>query len=210
MKTGEYDGAAFAEPRSHPWTRAESSADFRYYDLKSDPSHIRASMEDLLPWTRYAAIERFFVLLEAINGDGSPLETNDCAFSGPHPADPALVKQKLQSTGRIMVLYRTLAENLSPPHILWLNRALHHLLRPIDPAFDGGMIGTTVIPVRYLTLPGDAQAQLGQQLMISFWTWGDTEEEVMQNLERLMKNLSQALAEVIAEIVERVARENSD
>ena len=209
MKTCEYDGAAFEEARSHPWSRAESSAAFRYYDLKNDPALIRTALEDFVPWNRYPAIERFYQLIEAINGAASPLETNDCAFSGPELTEAAPPEKAFQCTGRVMVLYRTLEENLSKPHIVWLNRALHHLLAPIDPAFDGGIVGTTVIPVRYVSLPVAPAAQLGEQLMVSFWVWGSSEEEAMTNLDRLAKNLAQGFAELIREIVERVERENS-
>ena len=53
------------------------------------------------------------------------------------------------------------------------------------------MIGTTLIPVRYLLLP-DAE-QRGWQLMISFWAWGDTVADNMATLGRLFKNLALAL-----------------
>ncbi len=55
------------------------------------------------------------------------------------------------------------------------------------------MVGTTVTPVRYLTLPETGDGQLGHQLMISFWAWGGTEVELMTNLARVLKNLSRAL-----------------
>ena len=56
-----------------------------------------------------------------------------------------------------------------------------------------GMIGTTISPVVYVELPGAREEQLGHQLMISFWAWGDAESEVMRNLKRVLENLSQAL-----------------
>jgi len=31
--------------------------------------------------------------------------------------------------------------------------------------------------------------------MLSFWAWGDSEPEVMGNLDRVLKNLAQALGE---------------
>ena len=83
MKTCEYNGAPFEQARSHPWTDATGNPDFRYYDLSASPEHIRTSLEDFLPWSHYAAIEDFYVLLEALNRPSSVFETNDCAFSGP-------------------------------------------------------------------------------------------------------------------------------
>ena len=56
-----------------------------------------------------------------------------------------------------------------------------------------GMIGTTIVPVRYVTLPVPDDEQLGYQLMISFWAWGSSEAELMTSLGRVMKNLSHGL-----------------
>jgi hypothetical protein len=55
------------------------------------------------------------------------------------------------------------------------------------------MIGTTMPEVVYVELPGTRDQQLGHQLMISFWAWGDSHGEVMRNLKRVLDNLSQAL-----------------
>jgi hypothetical protein len=46
--------------------------------------------------------------------------------------------------------------------------------------------------VRYLAF-ADHDDQLGSQLMISFWAWGDDEENTMLNLKRVFENLSRAL-----------------
>lgn len=59
------------------------------------------------------------------------------------------------------------------------------------------MIGTTIPSVRYVGLPVSADGQLGYQLMISFWAWGDSEREVMSNLERVLRNLAQGVAEAM-------------
>ena len=56
-----------------------------------------------------------------------------------------------------------------------------------------GIIGTTIVPVRYLALPEAREQQLGSQLMLSFWAWGDSEADTMLNLGRLFKNLARAL-----------------
>jgi hypothetical protein len=90
-----------------------------------------------------------------------------------------------------MVLYRRLAANLSRHRVESLKDSIHGRLRSLDPEFPWGMIGTTIVPVRYVTLPDDEQ--LGYQLMISFWAWGRTEAELMTSLGRVVKNLSQGL-----------------
>jgi hypothetical protein len=192
VKTCEYDGPPFTEPRSHPWTDGTASSDHRYRDLKADPSHIRTSLEDFVPWSHYSAIDAFYTLLEWLNSPRSTLESNDCAFTGPHPNEVPSVPKSLQCSGRLMVLYRSLATNLSRRRVESLKDTLHHRWRSLDPAFQWGTIGTTIVPVRYVTLPDDAQ--LGYQLMISFWAWGSIEAELMSSLGRVVANLSRGLS----------------
>jgi hypothetical protein len=193
MKTCEYDGAPFIEPRSHPWTDSAACADYRYIDLKADPARIRTSLEDFVPWSHYAAIDEFYGLVEWLNRQLSTLESNDCAFTGPHANDVPSMAKALQCSGRIMVLFRALTKNLARPTVESFKNALHHRLGAIDPTFPWGVIGTTIVPVRYVSLPVPEHQQLGHQLMISFWAWGSTEEELMTNLGRVLRNLSSGL-----------------
>jgi hypothetical protein len=95
-----------------------------------------------------------------------------------------------------MLLYRALEQNTLQTRVAWLKTALHGEL---DPKFVLGIVGTTLVPVRYLALP--EAAQLGQQLMLSFWAFGDSEVAAMQSLSRLFRNLSRALRGVSARIV---------
>ena len=152
MKTCEYAGASL-ERRSHPWTDTAGDPDCRYYDLTAEPAHIRASLEDFCGWQRYPAVEAFYGLLERLNHPKSSLESNDCAFTGPgENADPS-VRKALQCSGRLMVLFRSLVRNTDPTRIDALKHQLHVDLAAADPAFQWGIIGTTVVPVRYLALP---------------------------------------------------------
>jgi hypothetical protein len=192
MKTCEYDGEPFSEPRSHPWTGAIANPACRYYDFKIEPELIRTALEDFLPWSHDPAVIVLYELLERLNAMASILESNDCAFSGPHESEAPQLG-KLQCDGRVMILYRELELNLSQRRIEDLKNALHLRLATLDRTFEWGMIGTTMPPVVYVALPGTPEQQLGHQLMISFWAWGDSQSEVMRNLKRVLENLSQAL-----------------
>ncbi len=200
MRTCEYAGEPFAAPRSHPWVGAVSDPTGRYYDLTASPAHIRSSLEDFVPWGNYAAIEAFYMLLERVNQTTSLLESNDCAFVGPHPSDNAASQKALECSGRVMVLFRDLVRNTTEGQIEALKNELHLALVKLDPNFRSGVVGTTIIPVRYLALPEAADQQLGTQLMISFWAWGNTEIENMQNLSRLLRNLAQALRKLCSPV----------
>jgi hypothetical protein len=194
LKTCEYDGDPFEDPRSHPWLAAAETPESRYYDLTVNQARIRTSLEDFLPWNRFAAVESFYALLERLNHSKSALESNDCAFTGPHRHEDPSVPKPFTCCGRVMVLFRALERNTDEGLIAWLKNELHAELSALDADFEWGVIGTTRIPVRYLQLPELGGKQLGSQLMISFWAWGNDVAETMQNLARLIKNLSRALS----------------
>lgn len=193
MKTSEYAGVPFEQARSHPWTDASGHARFKYYDLTAAPEHIRHSLEDFLPWAQYAAVEDFYRMLEAINRPDSVFETNDCELSGPAKNEHPAIPKAFGCSGRVMLLFRKLEQNTRPGSIEQLKTRLHLALIELDQSFEWGVIGTTLVPARYLALADHGDNQLGQQLMISFWVWGDTEADTMVNLQRLFKNLSRAL-----------------
>lgn len=149
-------------------------------------------------WSRYPATETFYRLLEWLNGPESVFESNDCAFSGPTATTQS--SKRLQCSGRLMILYRDLALNTSPEQIHWLTNAAAHALNHTDPAFEEGGIGATIMSVRFTTLPGPPERQRGQQLMLSFWAWGEEETEVMANLDRTFRNVTLALRGLSDEI----------
>ena len=198
MKSCEYDGDPFDEPRSHPWTDAASDASFVYHDLKANPALVRTALEDLLPFQDHAAIETTYELLERLNAPDSVFESNDCAFSGPQPNQLAQVDRALQCEGRIMILLRELERNLSRERVERLTHAIHVHLATHDEDFEWGMVGTTILPVRYLDLAVADGGSPGYQLMLSYWAWGDSEAEVMENLDRVIVNLSGALEAHVA------------
>ncbi|MBH0190385.1 MAG: hypothetical protein HP492_01170 [Nitrospira sp.] len=53
---------------------------------------------------------------------------------------------------------------------------------------------------RFTAIPGPPERQRGQQLMLSFWAWGETETEMMGHLDRIFQNLTGALQRVSDEI----------
>src|SRR5689334_3938532 len=124
MKTCEWAGASL-ERRSHPWTDAAGDAAYRYYDLTAEPAHIRTSLEDLRGFEKYAAVEAFYTLLERLNHPKSSLESNDCAFNGPAENEDRSVQKAMQCSGRLMVLFRSLARNTDAARVDALKNRLH-------------------------------------------------------------------------------------
>ncbi len=199
MQTVEYAGPPLPL-RSHPWTDAVENSQFRHYDLIHEPALIRTALEDLLPWQDTAAIERFYTLLEWINGRAGIFESNDCEFTGPQPNPYPHVAATQVCSGRIMILFRDLTRNLPTAAMPTFAQQLHGALAPADPNFGRGMISTAIVPVRFLAVPqpsnGTTSSQLGAQLMVSFWAWGDSDDETFINLDRTLQNLSVALRTV--------------
>ncbi len=200
MQVYEHNDPDSLRPRAHPWTDGESDTAHKYYDFRARPELIRSSIEDLQEWGAYPATETFYRLLEWLNGPESVLESNDCAFNGASINTSSECSKHLQCSGRLMILYRDLALNTSPEQMSWLTNATAHAVREIDPAFEWGAIGATITSVRFSTLPGPPERQQGQQLMLSFWAWGEDEPEAMTNLDRTFRNLTIALQQVSDEI----------
>ena len=195
MRTCQYAGTPFSEPRSHPWTDSANDPDAHYHDLTASPALIRTALEDFRPFAGDPAIEAFYTLLGRLNQPGSTFESSDCAFTGPHPSEDegSSGGRLVQCDGRLMLLFRSLPRNTTPGALESLEQRLHLALIGLDTRFRDGLIGTTLIPVRYLALPAAGDQQLGGQLMISFWAFGDSAAEVMHNLKRVVGNLSSAL-----------------
>jgi len=197
MKTYDRSDPESDAVRSHPWTAATADPNSRYRDFKANPALIRTSLEDFLPFAAWPAIDTFYSLLEWLNGADSIFESNDCAFQGPCANSTPEFPRALEVTGRLMVLWRTLALNLSRANTEWFKAALHHYLNQIDPELEYGVVGISVYRVNYLALTLPDEPNVGFQLMVSFWSWGDTEEEVMANLDRTVRNIWEALRAVV-------------
>ena len=195
MKTCRRETPSHDAPRAHPWTDAVSSPAHRYRDFKASPQLVRTSLEDFTPWDGHEAIETFYRLVEWLNAPRGGFESNDCEFTGPHE-DAARPPKSRECSGRLMILFRDLRLNLSHSLVKGLEHDLHVRLSGIDPAFEWGIVGTTIVRTRYLGLSGRGHGRLGYQLMLSFWAWGDDEAETMANLDRVLENLSLALHEV--------------
>ncbi len=197
MEIYQHNAPDSLSTRSHPWTDSKSGPSHRYYDFRSSPELIRSSIEDMTEWSAYPAIETFYRLLEWLNGPESLFESNDCAFSG---ATVDMNTNRLQCSGRLMILYRDLAFNTSPEQIHRLTNGAAHGLQRADPGFDSGAVGATIMSVRFTALPGPPERQRGQQLMLSFWAWGESEVATMANLDRLFRNLTLVLRALSEEI----------
>lgn len=187
-ETRELDGV-----RAHPWTTGLTDEKHIYYDFKLQPELIPKVLEDFVPFNKWQAIRKFHDLLRWLNGDSSVFESNDCGFHGPKQNINQQFVKKMQCEGRLMFLFRDLTRNLSQETYRKLEKDILLFLDRKDPAFEWGVVGTSIMPVYYLELPLPENDCYGCQMMLSFWAWGDNEKETMRNLERVVKSLFECL-----------------
>jgi hypothetical protein len=183
--------------RSHPWLTSLYDQKCRYYDFKKNPELIPQVLEDFLPWARYQAIQDFYSYLAWLNGPDSELESDDCAFTGAEKnLSPNITSKKLQVSGRLMLLFRSLACNCENTNSEWLFKCFWFYLERVEPELELGVIGLSRTTTEFIAL----NRREGKSLVLNFWAWGDSEAEAMDNLQILIRGLKQASSEVCTDI----------
>lgn len=187
-----------AAPRAHPWSNALADESQVYVDFKERPDLIRICLEDLKPFEEEHFVERFYKLLEWLNGPSSLLESNDCAFRG--SIENTIDKQfpyARKCQGRLMILYRDIAENCQPQSIEWLMSNLHTSIQSVRPNFRSGAIGLSRMSTVYKTLGnGPRTGAKGEQVMLSFFAYGKSDRRSYESMDRVLKCLHSALEKV--------------
>jgi hypothetical protein len=184
--------------RPHPYKGSDYDTGVDYYDFKKQPELIREKLEDFKPHDAQEAIQSFYSLVEWINVESKVLESNDCAFEAPRPSNsPNASSKKLQASGRLMIFYRELHYNVNEQPISWLRDATEFYIKQVDPTFEDGVIATGLQGSIYEAL----RNRLGKELVLTFWAFGDTDEETYANLDRAFKGLHEALRRVAEEII---------
>ena len=184
-----------APPRAHPWSRAISDKRQIYIDFKSNPRAIRNTLEDFKPFEKYDFAQRFYSLLEWLNGQHSSFESNDCAFKGKHKneTDPQF-KYPFKCYGRVMILYRDIIENTQSKSIEWLMSNLKSSLQILKPGFKTGAIGLSKMETVYMELDDcPKMGGLGKQINISLFAYGKNERKCFEGMAVLIDCLDSAL-----------------
>ncbi len=186
--------------RTHPWDDC-CNGQGSYYDFKLRPELIPNVLEDFKPFENWLAVQSFYRLLEWLNGPKSNLETNDCAFKGPHPNkhSPHFAQEFLCSF-RLMFFQRHQICNVREKRVRWFaNQVQQHLLNAesdnsLPPAHcvEVALRETAFLSLRYLT----DREKVGWEVDLTGWVFGDTEEETMTTLDTVIKGLDQGLRAV--------------
>jgi hypothetical protein len=172
--------------RTHPWTFAGYDESCCYADFRQEPDRIESSLEDFREWEEYPATRRFYDLVRWLNGYDSHFETNDTAFRvGPNnaPTQP----YQIEASGRLMLFASDLRLTCAPEFSEWLMGCFHHYLRQIEPPLSAAAVGISKAPCLFKL----ANAE-GHELVLYFWAWGDSNDEVMMSLDRVIERLQMA------------------
>ena len=178
--------------RARNWISAESDSTFRYYDFREQPELIPQVLEDFRPFAQWPAIQEFYRMLSDINGRRSHFESNDSAFTGPARHQSGASAKELEVSGRIMVLFRELTLNTHVENVQWLEERIHAHAAELSPELEDGVIGTSIMRMHLPELGSEAEPVAGYQLAVHFWAWGDTENEVFENLAVVVHNMHTA------------------
>lgn len=169
-----------------------------YIDFKANPQLIRSSLEDLALFTGERFAEKFYSLLEWLNGPQSLLESNDCAFRGgmDNTTDEQFPHER-KCQGRLMILFRDIAENCQPRSIEWLMNQLMDSIQSINPVFRAGAIGFSRMKTIYMEL-GDRPRTggKGEQLMVSFYAYGKNDRRCYESMEKIIEYTHSALERI--------------
>ena len=184
-------------PRVHPWSRSETDESVVYVDFKSRPDLIRTSLQDFVCFDNEPFVERFYSLLEWLNGPSSLFESNDCAFRGMVENTDEQFPFARKCHGRLMILFRDIAENCQPRSIGWLMQNLEVSIQSINPSFRSGAVGLSRAKTHYKGLTNDPKmAVKGEQVLLSLFAYGKSDSKSFESMEKVIASVHSTLNKV--------------
>lgn len=195
-----FDEELLSIDRVYPWQLLPTDSSQSYYDFKSNPDKIGTSLAEFLPFNQWDGVDKFYQLLEWLNGNSSILESSNCGNSGFKATTNSNFHKQIEFSAQLMILYRNSSYNLSGQNMKFLESKAQYYLQSFDVDFEWGVVGTTIVPTKYVNLPVPDEKQLGSQLILHLWAWGDSKSEVMENFGRVSIHVKDALIAVCRDI----------
>jgi hypothetical protein len=186
--------------RTQPWETSVCDPRGRHYNFREQPELIREVLEDFKPYDKSVSIQKFYEMLEWINGPTSNFESSDCRLTGPAPNEQ---KEKfpwdVHAGGRLMVFFRDLKLNVTPvteewlysrgqnnaplyepnQHIVWLATESKAILENRYQNQWWPILQLHYFPTFYKDIVGPEQDKFGYQLVYEFHSWSDTNEQML-------------------------------
>lgn len=183
--------------RSHPWTSTQNDPSNVYVDFKKNPTLIRRSLEDFIPFKKWEFVEEFYSLVEWINSSKSRLESNDCTFNSIQDNDDKQYAYAKKCSARLMILFRDIPENCQQRSVDWLMENILHYVASTKLNFQAGGIGLSQNETCYLAL-GDKPdtGGMGQQIVLNFFAYGKNERRCFENMAQVISHAHSCLNKV--------------
>jgi hypothetical protein len=189
--------------RLQPWTQAEYNPNFKWVNFrhKEERKKIRTYLEDFIPYSNYEGVQRFYDMMDWLNGDESQLETTDSRLEPPKPnSEKEIADKELVLIFSLTVFFRKLELNLSADsrvaqfrlttpsqHTLWLAEQTLGCLELSEPYY--AVFKTYLLSTKFTEAPVASIDQCGYAVAYKLWTWGDTEQELFDNYKAAMESL---------------------
>ena len=198
--------------RMQPYSTSNHKSPGQYYNLKDEPEKIRTHLEEFFPHSEYQSVQKFYDLLEWLNGEDSIYETNDCRLE-----DLAENKQRdiadydFVRTGSLSWFFRDLNLNLSKDSAFWSNLyqtnqinadgfrftpsdyqkkfmdAMHLQWLGIERENVFDCIAIAPYNTYYENAEVDHSLRHGCQIAHRFWVWGDSDEEIFERFSHTVR-----------------------
>ncbi|MGC1187781.1 MAG: hypothetical protein WA871_10345 [Candidatus Acidiferrales bacterium] len=183
--------------RDHPWTHSVQNPEWRYYDFRLQPELIPLVLEDFKELSNQPAVQRFYRLLEWMNGPNSCLESSDCGLLIPEDNPDIQFSNRRRILARLMVLFRREDINHHEKYSNWLLGCFAFHVNRNEPTFTLGAVELARFPTFFVR-----QNAYGYILQMKFFAYGDTDGEAMGNLGRLFAGTHTAALEVNRQVRE--------
>ena len=186
--------------RQHPWVPSEEQPEAQYYDFRKHPEWIRERLEDFQPHDAFSAIQRYYDLLEWLNGPNSHLESNDSRFRLEIRNDDVAPGRDPATSIGLGFFFRELRKNTDTDQLARLCMAVKYHLKAESDLFNEGKVVLASLEVQFLGINGTRDEQLGKQLIILCYAYGESVEERMENMDTVVSFLGTSLKKVSAEV----------
>jgi hypothetical protein len=190
------------ETRPHPWQRSLHDPNAKFADFLKRPDLVRTSLEDFVPYAAQPAIDRFFQLVEWMNGPDTLWETTE-SYLWP-PLSP--------HTNQFFALYPVICS----ARLVFFNRNHLWQCRNAEWAFTdflarlskrqspppNACVGVFMLPTLFLSLSDDGgkTAPECKALGVRCYGFGSTENEAFDAVGvgvDAVREVAQDLAEMI-------------
>ncbi|PZR74082.1 MAG: hypothetical protein DLM73_08970 [Chthoniobacterales bacterium] len=170
--------------RMHPWGGSLHDPNAKFVDFLKRPDLVRSSLEDFIPYAAVPAIDRFFSLIEWMNGADTVWETTE-SYLWP-PAAPqsnrSFAQYRIVCSARLVFFHRDHLWQLR--HGDWAFTSLLRRLERREPVVPNACVGVFIAPTLFVSLSEDGgrTAPEAKVLGVRCYGFGNSEKEAFEGV----------------------------